>query len=522
MNRTCKMLGRKQVLSELHQLERAVLRVLKDGKKISLSELVAKTRLPEASVSRSTLWLSSKGYVKVEDYKRTLISLGSEGKRFLKMGFPERILVEVIVDCGGRLPLEKVSIFSTQDKGEVNIALGWARRKGWLQILQEGGRTILAASQKPEKGLDEKLVEAISQGTVVLEDSDPELVKGLITLRGRPNAVNLTEKMEHSVFITSSGLAITGKVLSKGGAKELEAVSQLTPELIKSGKWRDLKLRGYNIKAPVVEVWPGKKQPFRRFLDELKWKLVGLGFNEMDGPLVEFMFFNCDALYMPQDHPAREIHDIYYVKYPSKGDLSQYTDLLKRVKLTHENGWNTGSRGWRYRFSIEETRRLVLRSQGTALSARMLVDERLKIPGKYFSISRCYRPDVVDRTHLTEFNQIEGIVIGENLTFRDLLGVLERFAFDIAGAEKVKFRPDYFPFTEPSVELAAYKGGLGWIEFGGAGIFRPEMTLPLGIKVPVIAWGLGVNRVFMMKSGLNDIRDLFTQDLDWLRMQKVV
>jgi len=148
-------------LSELHHLERAVLSVLKDGRKISLSELVAKTRLPEASVSRSLLWLSSKGYVKIEDYKRTLISLGSEGKLFLKMGFPERILVESIIKYGGRLPLEKVTIFSTRDKGEVNIALGWARRKGWLQILQEGGRTILTASNKPDKGLDEKLVEAI-------------------------------------------------------------------------------------------------------------------------------------------------------------------------------------------------------------------------------------------------------------------------------------------------------------------------------------------------------------------------
>jgi phenylalanyl-tRNA synthetase alpha chain len=195
---------------------------------------------------------------------------------------------------------------------------------------------------------------------------------------------------------------------------------------------------------------------------------------------------------------------------------------VKNVKATHENGWQTGSKGWNYRFSIEETKKLILRSQGTALSARMLVNENLEIPGKYFSISRCYRPDIVDRTHLTEFNQIEGIVVGEELTFRDLLGVLKRFASDIAGAQKVRFRPDYFPFTEPSVELAAYKEDFGWIEFGGAGIFRPEMTLPLGITVPVIAWGLGVNRIFMMKSGITDIRDLFTQNLEWLRMLKVI
>jgi phenylalanyl-tRNA synthetase alpha chain len=152
----------------------------------------------------------------------------------------------------------------------------------------------------------------------------------------------------------------------------------------------------------------------------------------------------------------------------------------------------------------------------------MLVSEELEIPGKYFAIARCYRPDIIDRTHLTEFNQVEGIVLGENLTLLDLLGILEKFAVDIAGADAVKFRPGYFPFTEPSVELHAYKRGYGWLEFGGSGIFRPEVTLPLGIEVPVLAWGLGVDRLFMMKAGIDDIRYLFTQDLGWLRRKEMM
>jgi phenylalanyl-tRNA synthetase alpha chain len=128
----------------------------------------------------------------------------------------------------------------------------------------------------------------------------------------------------------------------------------------------------------------------------------------------------------------------------------------------------------------------------------------------------------VDKTHLTEFNQVEGIIIDKNLTLRDLLGVLEKFAVEIAGAEKVKFRPDYFPFTEPSVELSAYKKGVGWIEFGGSGIFRPEVTLPLGIEEPVIAWGLGIDRLFMMRAGIAEIRYIFSNDLDWIRRKEVV
>jgi len=301
----------------------------------------------------------------------------------------------------------------------------------------------------------------------------------------------------------------------------VEEVSQLTPELITSGKWRTVTFRKYDIKAPVASVWLGKKQPYNSFLDDLKIKLVTLGFKEMEGPIVEFMFFNCDALFMPQDHPAREIHDIYFVKTPNSGDLTRYSLYVNNVKLTHEKGWKTGSEGWNYKFSMHETKRFILRSQGTALSARMLINEKIEIPGKYFSITRCYRPDVVDRTHLTEFNQVEGIVVSPNLTFRDLLGVLEKFAIEIAGADRVRFRPDYFPFTEPSVELSAYKKGVGWLEFGGAGMFRPEVTLPLGITVPVIAWGLGVDRLFMMKAGINDIRELFTHDLEWLRQYRM-
>jgi phenylalanyl-tRNA synthetase alpha chain len=129
---------------------------------------------------------------------------------------------------------------------------------------------------------------------------------------------------------------------------------------------------------------------------------------------------------------------------------------------------------------------------------------------------------VVDKTHLTEFNQVEGIVIDKDLTLQDLLGVLKKFALEMAEADKVKFKPDYFPFTEPSVELSAYKEGYGWIEFGGSGIFRPEVTVPLGIKEPVIAWGLGIDRLFMMRAGIEEISYIFSRDLDWIRRKAVV
>jgi phenylalanyl-tRNA synthetase alpha chain len=241
----------------------------------------------------------------------------------------------------------------------------------------------------------------------------------------------------------------------------------------------------------------------------------------MTGTSVETSFFNFDALYTPQDHPARETSDIYYIQDPQYGDISQHATTVQHVAETHENGWKTGSTGWEYKYSLLTAQRLILRGHGTCLSARTLESKKFEVPSKHFSIARVYRPEITDKTHLSEFNQVEGIVIDENLTLKDLLGVLGKFAMEIAGADKVRFKPDYFPFTEPSVELSAYKEGYGWAEFGGSGIFRPEVTLPLGIKEPVIAWGLGVDRLFMMRAGIDDIRMIFSQDLDWLRRKQV-
>jgi phenylalanyl-tRNA synthetase alpha chain len=232
--------------------------------------------------------------------------------------------------------------------------------------------------------------------------------------------------------------------------------------------------------------------------------------------MVELSLFNSDALFMPQDHPARGIHDLYFIK-PEYGNLSKYKTILKNIKETHENGWKTGSEGWKIKFSEKESSRLVLRSQGTAISARILANKP-KIPGKYFAIARCFRPDIIDASHLAEFNQMEGIVIDKSVNFKNLLGMLKVFAEKMTGSKKIKFLPAYFPFTEPSVEMHVYHDKLKkWIELGGAGIFRPELAIPMGIKEPVLAWGIGIDRLYMIKENIHDIRQLFSTNLKYLR-----
>jgi len=501
-------------LMQLRENEALVLRTLHElGGKATLQELVGRSGLADAAVARAVLTLASQNLSTEQVAKRTELQPTEEGRACVEKGLPERTVVEVFPENGGELPLAEAVERAGLGSDYVPIVAGWLARKGWGKVEKRASETFVTVARKPARDDDELLLEKIDGKTLVLEELTPELQKAAERLLKR-NLLESRVRSQRIVQITEAGTqAVPTEILKE--------VSSLTGEMIVSGEWERVKLRSYNVSSPVPSVQPGKYHPYLRFLRMVKRKLVALGFREVVGPLVEPAFINCDCLFMPQDHPAREIHDLYYLKEPAKTSLAEWGEVVDRVAKTHENGWKTGSRGWGYKYSKEEAARLILRSHGTALSVRAMLSKDLQIPGKYFAIARCFRPDPLDRTHLTEFNQVEGIVLDPRLNLRNLLGVLEMFAREVAGADKVRFKPDYFPFTEPSVELQAYKEGYGWLEFGGSGIFRPEVTEPLGVKVPVIAWGLGIDRLYMMSRGIEDIRQIFTSDLEWIRNQKV-
>jgi phenylalanyl-tRNA synthetase alpha chain len=505
-------------LIQVRENEAAVLSALKSAAgNSSFDELVANSKQSDAAATRALTMLEEKQLVRIREAEQITLNLTDEGLEYARQGLPERRVVQAVLELGGEATLDQASRRANMAPPIASLALGWIKVAKWCEVTSELRTVVLRASGIPDKTGTEKLLETLSAKPETSLEDVPANLRSEVEILKRRKLVTSRKRSRRYIELTSQGW----KAVEEGVTVPKE-VSDLTPELLASQQWKEVSFRKYNIAAPVTPTWPGKKQPYRQFIDNLKKKLVNLGFQEMVGPTVELMFFNCDALFMPQDHPAREIHDIYFVKGQESGDLAEYGHFMQPVSETHENGWKTGSTGWKYSYSKNEALKLILRSQGTALSARTLVSKDLKIPGKYFSIARCFRPDQVDRTHLTEFNQVEGIVVGADLSLRDLLGVLERFAIDIAGAEKVRFRPDYFPFTEPSVELQAYKEGYGWLEFGGSGIFRPELTLPLGIEVPVIAWGIGADRLYMMHAGIEDIRLLFAQDLEWMRRQRVL
>ena len=279
--------------------------------------------------------------------------------------------------------------------------------------------------------------------------------------------------------------------------------------MLKQGTWKNKKFRSYNIALNPPRQSIGRKHPYKEFLDFVKYKFIGMGFEEMRGPLVENEFWDMDALFMPQFHPARNIHDVYFVKEPT------VMHGHRRALCKAGRGSAQGRRQDRFHRLALSLRRRTCKTADPPEPGHGRVGAHpgvgTEVPGKYFSIARCFRYDAVDATHAPDFYQVEGIVLGEDINFKTLLGLLKLFGQEIAKAGEFQFRPAYFPFTEPSVELHVKHPELGWMELGGAGIFRPEVTKPLGVDVPVIAWGLGLDRMAMVALGIKDIRDLFSQ-----------
>jgi len=242
-----------------------------------------------------------------------------------------------------------------------------------------------------------------------------------------------------------------------------------------------------------------------------------MGFAEMPtDAFVESCFWNFDALYVPQQHPARESQDTFYVSSPAKS-LSPPQNFLDDVAEYHMHGSPDGaSIGYQAPFSKDESHRLLLRTHTTAVSSRMLYALAQKSkkegfkPAKLFSIDRVFRNEAVDATHLAEFHQVEGVVADRGLTLGDLIGFMQTF-FAKMGLPNLRFKPAYNPYTEPSLEIFCWHPGLGkWVEIGNSGMFRPEMLEPMGFPpdVRVHGWGLGLERPTMIRYGITNIRSL--------------
>ncbi|MBI3358533.1 MAG: phenylalanine--tRNA ligase subunit alpha [Nitrospirae bacterium] len=421
------------------------------------------------------------------------------------------------IEQKGETPLQNLG--GMLEPEERSSAIGALKKCGALSLGAGGVVKQIDKSKMGEFIALEKTIEFLESANDevkmdTLSSEDKEIILIYHRKRGKSKGIfRVNERVLRSFIPTERFAPVYEKMLAGNSNEEMGA---LTPQMLKDGSWRGKKFRKYNIDLSPPRICFGRRHPYQNFLNDVREKLCSIGFSEMEGPIIESEFWNMDALYMPQFHPAREIHDVYFIKGPLY-DEKIPEPLLNAVASTHEMGGN-GSSGWGYKFDTKRTCRLIMRSQGTAVSARTLAAKPAN-PGKYFSIARCFRYDQVDATHAPDFFQVEGIVLGEEINFRTLLGLLTLFAKEIAKAKEIKFLPAYFPFTEPSVEMHVVHPELGLMELGGAGLFRPEVTKPLGVNVPVIAWGLGLDRLAMMALKISDIRDLFSSDLSFIRRQ---
>lgn len=513
----------KAVYDSLHPLEINLLAAFGQSPDTPASDssLQALSQLEPSQISMAIGWLQAKALVHLHSETTTSwVGLTEVGQGYLATGSPADWILTTCrqgAQAGQSFTVKDLQGMGTFQPTELSRALGLLKKEGAI-CLASGGYIVPTDTPSPTMEQLHALLHQLSETSQELRSFSPDqqdLFRQYSVKRGSAQEpFRIEDRIQREYTLTEQGKAVAK--LCRPGA--VEEVSQLTPDMLKDGSWRKKHFRKYTITLRPPRVAPGRRHPYREFLDLVKHKLVGMGFQEMRGPLVETEFWNMDALYMPQFHPARAIHDVYFVKTPTHADKIA-EPFLSQVAAAHEHGGGTGSSGWGYQYDQERARRLILRSQGTAVSARTLASNPL-VPGKYFSMARCFRYDQVDATHATDFFQVEGIVLGEDINFRTLLGLLTLFAKEMAQAQESKFLPAYFPFTEPSVELHVRHPKLGWMELGGAGLFRPEVTQPLGVTVPVIAWGLGLDRMAMVALGIHDIRDLFSVDLEKIRAMR--
>ena len=520
----------KSLVRTLHPLEIKVLSRYGLDDDLSAARLAADLGYKEGQANQAFSWLVAKELAKESSRTvRTVFELTPLGTEWISKGtYEERILRFLSEKGPSRLP--EICAGLGLEQKDVGSAFGLLSKEGALSMDAEK-RAVLtpgwfesahASNKKPRILLVAELLkraQAAEGGILPDADLSPEekaAMAGIARKRGSGDAAFRVADRESVAYrLTEESVAVR-KELAEAGVTGDEA-GALTPEMLETGSWKGVRFRSYNVRGPAARVIPGRRNPYVEFLEGVKDKLVSLGFQEFDGSLVETEFWNSDALFMPQFHSARDIHDVYHIADPTHAKEIE-EPYLSNVAATHENGGETGSRGWNYSFDRNFTKRLILRSQGTVLSARTL--PKAEVPGRYFGIARCFRYDKVDATHLSDFYQTEGIVLGEDVNLRTLLGFLEMFAVEVAGAKEVKYVPGYFPFTEPSVEVHIKHPVLGWFELGGSGIFRPEVTEPLGVHVPVLAWGIGIDRMALMALGLNDLRELFSPDIENVRLRR--
>ena len=452
----------------------------------SVNEICKNSGLDRVSVLRTLEYLRNKEVIKLSSEKNKIIELGINGALYKNKGLPERRLLNILKEKR-ILNFKEVSSLSDE---ELKASIGILKRKNMIELRKE--KIILNANIEISKKTSEELLLGLLPAKYdSLSNEQRNILK---LLEKRKDIVRI--KIEKIINIKITGL---GEKLINLKIKS-NLIEQVTPEILRKGSWKGKKFRKYDLTARIPKIYGGKRHFVNQAIDYSREIWTELGFKEMTGDIIDSSFWVFDALFTPQDHPGREMQDTFFIN--RNGELPD-KNIIKAVKKSHEgNLKGLKSKGWQYSWSEEEAKKLVLRSHTTNISAKTLANLKSSdLPAKFFAIGKVFRNETVDWSHGFEFYQTEGIVIDRNINFRHLLGYLKQF-YTKMGFEKIRFRPAYFPYTEPSVEIEIFHPERKvWLELGGAGIFRPEITIPLlGENIPVLAWGQGFDRIITNRS----------------------
>jgi len=492
-----------KLIESLSPHERQIVPFLRED----VSTICKNTNLDKVSVFRALEYLGNKGVLKLDMQKKKRVILGVNGILYKKKGLPERRFLNLLNEKR-IISIKDAPKLSGLTSDEFKASLGALKKKAMIEM--KNGKIILNANptEIAKKSLEELFLEKVP---ILFDDISPEESFALKALEKRKNIIEIEEKNDVKIILTEIGESLMKEKI--GNEKLIEVVSST---LLKSDKnWKGKKFRRYDVDSPVPAISGGKRHFVNQALDYARGVWTDMGFKEMTGDLIQSSFWNFDALFTAQDHPVRELQDTFYlgkeVDLPDK-------KLVDAVKNCHEVGIG-GSKGWRYNWDEADAKKTVLRTHTTCLSAHTLANLKEEdLPVKFFSLGKNFRNETVDWSHGFEFYQTDGFVVDENVNFRSLLGYLKQF-YSKMGFDKIRFRPAYFPYTEPSVEIDVWHPEKKvWLELGGAGVFRPEITIPLlGKNIPVIAWGQGMDRIIMDFYKIQDLREMYKNNLTKLR-----
>jgi phenylalanyl-tRNA synthetase alpha chain len=477
-----------------NEVDVLVYNLLKEKKEVDFNSMVSLLNIDSDSVRRSLEFLKAEKIIFEEILENVSYSLTEVGSESIENGFIEEIFCNFIKDKEILVSSLKTLKIEGLKESDLSLAFGISKRNNLIYI--DSGKITLDKDyiQKID-ALKESLNKVLKKPDQALKDSIADFLQR--KLISKKTTVN-----KKYFFLNE-----------KDFYQDKDSIINLTSDMLKS-EIQNFKFKEYDVSNLPRASEIGRMHPLRVIMGYIKDLYLEMGFKEMIGPYVDTSFWPMDSMYISQDHPMRDIQDTFYL--PLKGKLPKNKSFIKKIKDVHEKGGNTGSTGHEYIWDEEVSKNLILRTHTTSVTFRTFynLSKEEKKNSKYFCIGKVFRNESIDATHLAEFYQAEGFVIGKNIGLSDLIGFIKEF-LEKLGINKIKIKPTYNPYTEPSIEVFAYfEKSNSWKEIMNSGIFRKETLEPYGIKNTVIAWGIGIERIGMLLLEKGNIKEVFGDDCD--------